>query len=100
MQALSASDRKIRLKMLSEPELIANLCDLFAQIDINGDGTLEWKEFTSFIVETGLMSKNQQFDSLHHYYHVPKEESSKHNTSIEHVSSFVLNQVLISSCKT
>ncbi|CCI44278.1 unnamed protein product [Albugo candida] len=89
VQALSASDRKIRLKMLSEPELIANLCDLFAQIDINGDGTLEWKEFTSFIVETGLVSKNQQFDSLHHYYHVPKEESSKHNTSIEHVSSFL-----------
>lgn len=24
------------------------------QIDINGDGTMEWDEFTSFIVETGM----------------------------------------------
>ena len=27
-------------------QLARNLCELFEQIDINGDGTLQWDEFT------------------------------------------------------
>ena len=34
-----------------EDELVENLCELFKCIDINGDGTMEWSEFTSFVVE-------------------------------------------------
>ena len=31
--------------------LIANLKELFDQVDVNGDGRMEWSELTSFIVE-------------------------------------------------
>ena len=31
--------------------LIANLSELFAQVDVNGDEQMEWEELTSFIVE-------------------------------------------------
>ena len=31
--------------------LVSHLCDLFDRIDVNGDGSLEWGEFTSFCVE-------------------------------------------------
>lgn len=79
------TDENLRLKLLDPPELIANLCELFAQIDINGDGTMEWEEFTSFIVETGLMARNQQKEMIHHYYHVQKEDLSKHSTFIDRV---------------
>jgi hypothetical protein len=34
-----------------EIELVANLIELFEQIDINGDGTMEWSEFTGYCVE-------------------------------------------------
>ena len=27
------------------------LCILFNEVDINGDGTMEWDEFASFIIE-------------------------------------------------
>ena len=29
------------------------MIELYKQIDINGDGVLEWSEFTSFIVGVG-----------------------------------------------
>ena len=36
--------------------LTAQLTELFAQIDVNGDGTLEWDEWTSFCVEAGIVA--------------------------------------------
>ena len=34
-----------------ERELVADLVELFREVDINGDGDMEWDEFTRFIVE-------------------------------------------------
>lgn len=39
--------------------LTAQLSELFAQIDVNGDGTLEWDEWTSFCVEAGIVATRQ-----------------------------------------
>lgn len=33
---------------------IEDLVELFAQVDVNGDGTMEWEEFTSAIIEGGM----------------------------------------------
>lgn len=85
VQATSQSDEHSRLRDLSEQQLVANLCELFAQIDINGDGSMEWEEFTSFIVETGLTAKSHQPNSIQHYHHVPWEDASKHSTFIDQV---------------
>ncbi|KAK1939927.1 Suppressor of mec-8 and unc-52 1 [Phytophthora citrophthora] len=45
-----------------EPEsvvsFIADLVELFAQVDVNGDGTMEWEEFTSAIIEGGMGSSS------------------------------------------
>jgi hypothetical protein len=34
-------------------EYVEALVDAFKQIDVNGDKTLEWDEFSNYIVETG-----------------------------------------------
>lgn len=34
-----------------QKEVTANLVELFREVDINGDGEMEWDEFTRFIVE-------------------------------------------------
>lgn len=39
----------------SKLEYIEALVDAFEQIDVNGDQTLEWVEFSNFIVETGTL---------------------------------------------
>jgi hypothetical protein len=49
-------------------EFGANMFELFKDIDINGDGDLEWQEFTTFVVEkANLLNKRQKLASLAHY---------------------------------
>ena len=44
------------------------LCELFAQIDINGDGTMEWEEFTSYCVEAGIVATRQIMEPLRYKF--------------------------------
>ena len=39
---------------LRDDELAAKLIDLFEQVDVNGDGTMEWEEFSSFCIEAAM----------------------------------------------
>jgi WD40 repeat protein len=50
---------RVMLKYLSkeqvdEQHLVASLCELFAQVDVNGDATMEWDEFYGYIHEQGM----------------------------------------------
>ena len=69
------------LKGVDEKQLVCNLCELFAQIDINGDGTMEWDEFTSFIVEMGMASHDHQPDAIQKYNYAGCKEVGKRRTS-------------------
>ena len=41
--------------------LVKNLIELFKQIDVNNDKTLEWEEFTNHIIELGnLLYHNKE----------------------------------------
>ena len=40
-------------------KLVKELIELFRQIDVNNDETLEWEEFTNHIIELGRISKNR-----------------------------------------
>lgn len=92
VQSTPNTEENSRLRNLSESQLVANLCELFAQIDINGDGSMEWEEFTSFIVDTGLTVKNHQPNSIQLYHHVQWEDASKHSTFIDHVGDTLLER--------
>jgi Ca2+-binding EF-hand superfamily protein len=48
-----------KLLNLSEAaSTIAALQDMFSQIDFNGDGTVDWDEFTTFCIQMGLTSND------------------------------------------
>ena len=77
------------LKGVDETQLVCNLCELFAQIDINGDGTMEWDEFTSFIVEMGMASHDHQPDAIQKYnYKCCKEVGNRRTSYIAQVYYF------------
>lgn len=40
-------------KSRDRPGLVKNLIELFRQIDVNNDQTLEWEEFTDHIIQLG-----------------------------------------------
>ena len=75
------------LANMTETMLASALAELFAQIDINGDGTMEWEEFTSYIVESGL-SGNDEPDGILKYEVNPWEDFSKHRSNIERMYFF------------
>lgn len=47
----------------NEIEFAKEMIELYKQIDVNGDGLLEWSEFTSFIVGVGK-TLNQKHDGI------------------------------------
>lgn len=40
--------------------LVALLCEMFEQIDINGDAVVDWEEFTTFCMSLGLIATSEQ----------------------------------------
>jgi WD40 repeat protein len=50
-------------------EFGSNMFELFKDIDVNGDGDLEWQEFTSFTVEkANILTQRLKLASIAHYY--------------------------------
>ena len=43
-----------------EISFAVDMVELFKQIDVNGNGLMEWSEFTAYIVETGRMLENKE----------------------------------------
>jgi hypothetical protein len=40
-------------------DLVHGLCKLFKEIDINGDGHMEWQEFTQYIIDEVMQNPNK-----------------------------------------
>jgi hypothetical protein len=60
------------LKYLSQDgveqrHLVASLCELFAQVDVNGDATMEWDEFYEYIHEQGMAEADMEKTSMMKY---------------------------------
>ena len=80
---------KVMLHHLPETKdrvgLCRNLIDLFKQIDVNDDQTLEWEEFTNNIIEKGMIRKEGQFiDAIKSYLPSLIKDNEKHDTEIEY----------------
>jgi Ca2+-binding EF-hand superfamily protein len=64
---------KVMLNHLPETRdrtgLVKNLIELFRQIDVNNDASLEWDEFTGHIIELGMVRKDATFiDAIKNYF--------------------------------
>ena len=45
-------------------DLVVQLIDLFNTVDVNGDGVLEWGEFTSYCIEVGMVATRKSIPPL------------------------------------
>jgi len=63
--------------------MVRNLIDLFRQIDVNNDKTLEWVEFTNHIIELGMVRKDKVFIDAIKNYQPSEIKDGKHDTEIE-----------------
>ena len=79
----------------------ANMFELFKDIDINGDGDLEWQEFTTFVVEkANLLNKRQKLASLAHYSDstsiLDASAAYRHRNDISKVINFPVRKIVFS----
>lgn len=62
-------------------EFVANMLELFKDIDVNGDGMMEWSEFTTFTVEkANILNKKMKFTNIANYH----DSSEKLDPSSQH----------------
>eukprot|EP01105_Mastigella_eilhardi_P006752 TRINITY_DN182_c0_g1_i5.p1 TRINITY_DN182_c0_g1~~TRINITY_DN182_c0_g1_i5.p1 ORF type:complete len:991 (-),score=210.84 TRINITY_DN182_c0_g1_i5:311-3283(-) len=47
-------------------QFVSKLCTLFDEIDINGDHSMEWEEFTDYIVKNGVAGHSDSFAKKHY----------------------------------
>jgi WD40 repeat protein len=71
-------------------EYVEALMDSFEQIDVNGDETLEWDEFSNFIVETGIARQKKNYIDVIRNYHLSNftKDKQKHDSEISKVYFF------------
>ena len=69
---------------------VEKLIDAFKQIDVNGDETLEWDEFSNFIVETGISKQKNNFVDVIRNYHLSTviKDKQKHDNEIYKIYFF------------
>ena len=69
---------------------VEKLIDSFKQIDVNGDETLEWDEFSNYIVETGISKQKSNFVNVIRNYHLSTvaRDKQKHDNEISKVYYF------------
>jgi hypothetical protein len=75
----------IKKDYASNIKMIRQLIDLFHQIDVNNDQTLEWVEFTNHIIELGMVRKDRVFIDAIKNYQPSDIKDGKHDTEIEHM---------------
>lgn len=62
-------------------EFVANMSELFKDIDVNGDGMMEWSEFTTFTVEkANILNKKMKFTAIANYF----DSTEKLDSSSQH----------------
>jgi hypothetical protein len=50
-----------------EKTLVLNLCELFSEMDFNGDRLIEWEDFTSYLIEAAT-EQNMNLDRIKEVY--------------------------------
>ena len=83
----------------AELHRISELVELFDQVDINGDGTMEWDEFSSFVIDSSTDRDGFRVDNIKEYKHMalPCSHHSSFKRAIEHVAYMPeLDKIIVS----
>lgn len=68
---MGGASHQYKFETKESREFGTNMYELFKDIDVNGDGDLEWQEFTSFVVEkANIINKRIKLASIPQYHDV------------------------------
>ena len=52
--------RLVKADDVDTNSLVSDLEQLYQEVDLNGDGLMQWDEFTSFVIDAGMVSGKSQ----------------------------------------
>jgi len=71
---------KAMMRERETKEKVAKVRELFAEIDVNGDGTMQWEELTEFLIEAGMVSREEMsVDAIKKYYPSSIQDNTRHD---------------------
>lgn len=79
-------------KTYKKEDVILNLLQIFYEVDLNGDGTMQWPEFTNYLVEVGQSEKQ---GNLLSYKQNPFKDPHRWTHSIQNVKYTSENQGMV-----
>ena len=86
--------RAAALESARQLEVTANLVELFREVDINGDGDMEWDEFTRFIVEkASLFQDALALEKTPPYLHNTRLNSENIDVEDRHRHTETIDQI-------
>jgi len=85
-----------QLPGITELQLIAKLCEFFSDVDVNGDGTMQWEEFTGAVIDAGMIEADvSRTDRILEYWNSPLVDHTRHAHWIDRLAYVdVLDQVI------
>jgi Ca2+-binding EF-hand superfamily protein len=87
------------IKVQKDPHLFQDLRELFAQIDVDGSGTVSWQEFSDFCVDAGFVASAGEARirpaSTKYLQRTSFLDPTLHLPSIESMISFVVGELQI-----
>eukprot|EP00698_Gefionella_okellyi_P018731 TRINITY_DN5651_c0_g1_i1.p1 TRINITY_DN5651_c0_g1~~TRINITY_DN5651_c0_g1_i1.p1 ORF type:complete len:1307 (+),score=320.74 TRINITY_DN5651_c0_g1_i1:241-4161(+) len=75
---------------IDDEEFVGSLCQLFNEMDLNGDGDIQWEEFTSYIVDSTMSDELYAVntDRMRQFRLSPLVDAAKHESPIENLMYF------------
>eukprot|EP00903_Cladosiphon_okamuranus_P013184 g12296.t2 len=77
-----------------EVETVANFCEIFAQVDINNDGTVDWDELSSFMIEMGMKGCANSGVGMPNYTYAGLIDSARPTHSADQMQYFSENDTV------
>ncbi|CAM9110180.1 unnamed protein product, partial [Hapterophycus canaliculatus] len=74
--------------------MVANFCEIFAQVDINNDGTVDWEELSSFMIEMGMKGWAKRGVGLPQYAHAGHIDSARPTQAADQIQYFPANNTV------
>ncbi|CAM9771885.1 unnamed protein product [Ectocarpus sp. 4 AP-2014] len=74
--------------------VVANLCDVFEQVDINNDGTIDWDELSSFMIDMGMRGWAKSGAEMPNYVYTGRIDPARHTQAADQLQYFLANDTV------
>lgn len=83
-------DRCLGMWIINKTDFFCQMIDMFRQVDVNGDESMEWEEFSTYLISMGVQTKNDPrfFSTNFMYTYTDGLDRTTHLTPITRLQSF------------